>query len=273
MNHMSQAAETTVAPPVAEPLIVHREQGLVYLRLNRPEALNALDVPMARALAQAARELTADPDVRAVLLSGTGRAFCSGGDLLKMKADPTPVARDMIEPLHEAIALLNGLRAPVLASVHGVVAGAGMSLLMACDLAIAAAGTRFNLAYANVGASCDGSSSWSLPRIVGLRKALEIALLGDTLDTTEALRLGLVNRVVPADDFEAQSRALALRLANGPTHALGEIKQLLRNSLQTSLRDQLDAESAAFLRCTATDDFRGAVDAFLAKRPAEFAGR
>ena len=264
---MTHSPDTSAAP-----LIIHREEGLVHLRLNRPEALNALDVPMACALAQAARELVVDPDVRAVLLSGTGRVFCSGGDLLQMRTEQTSTTRDLIEALHEAILLLNNLRAPVLASVHGVVAGAGMSLMMACDLAIAAAGTRFNLAYVNVGASCDGSSSWSLPRIVGLRKAFEIALLGETLDSSEALRIGLLNRVVAADELEASSRALALRLANGPTHALGEIKRLLRSSQQTSLADQLDAESAAFLRCTDTTDFRGAVGAFFAKRSAEFTG-
>ena len=257
----------------AGPLAVHREGGLVHLRLNRPEALNTLNVPLARALAAAAGALATDPDVRAVVLSGVGRGFCAGGDLAQMKADPVPVARELIEALHEAIVHLNALRAPVLASVHGVVAGAGVSLLLACDLAIAAEGTRFNLAYVNVGASCDGGSSWSLPRVVGLRKAFEIALLGETLDATEALRLGLVNRVVPAAELEAQTLRLAQQLACGPTRALGEMKQLLRGSQQASLREQLGAEAAAFLRCAATQDFRGALDAFLAKRPARFAGR
>ena len=259
------------ATPAA--LSISRVGDLVYLHLNRPQALNALDVPMACALAQAARDLAADTQLRAVVISGNGRAFCAGGDLLKMSADPAPVARALIEPLHEAIMLLSGLRAPVLASVHGVVAGAGLSLMLACDLTIAAVGTRFNLAYVNVGTSCDGAASWSLPRVVGLRKALEIALLGETLDATEALRLGLVNRVVPALELEAQTEILAQRLANGPTQALGEIKKLLRASQQTSLSDQLDAEQAAFLRCAGTDDFRSAVDAFLAKRPATFTGR
>lgn len=254
-------------------LAVQREGATVHLRLNRPDALNALDVPMARALAQATGTLAADPSVRAVVLSGAGRAFCSGGDLQRMRADPVPVARELIEALHEAIVLLNGLRAPVVASVHGIVAGAGVSLLLACDLAIAAEGTRFNLAYVNVGASCDGSSSWSLPRIVGLRKALEIALLGETLDAAEALRLGLVNRVVPEAELEARTHSLVQRLADGPTAALGEMKRLLRGSQQAGLREQLDAEAAAFLRCAATEDFRAGIDAFVSKRPARFVGR
>ncbi len=264
---------TAASESAGAPLLVHRDGALVHLRLNRPDALNALDVPLARALAAAAAALAIDPDVRAVVLSGVGRGFCAGGDLAKMRVDPVPVARELIEALHEAIEHLNALRAPVLASVHGVVAGAGVSLLLACDLAIAAEGTRFNLAYANVGASCDGSSSWSLPRVVGLRKALEIALLGETLDAAEALRLGLVNRVVPVAELEAQTDHLAQRLASGPTRALGEMKQLLRGSQQASLREQLDAEAAAFLRCAATQDFNDALDAFLAKRPTRFAGR
>lgn len=265
---MSSGLESTDSP-----LAVDRTGGLVCLRLNRPEALNALDVPLARALARAASTLCADPDVRAVVLSGVGRAFCAGGDLAQMQADPVPVARELIEALHEAIEGLSRLRAPVLASVHGVVAGAGVSLLLACDLAIAAEGTRFNLAYVNVGASCDGGSSWSLPRVVGLRKAFEIALLGEPFDAAEALRLGLVNRVVPAAELEAQTQRLAQQLAGGPTRALGEMKQLLRNSQQTGLREQLDAEAAAFLRCAATADFSAALDAFLARHPTRFTGR
>jgi 2-(1,2-epoxy-1,2-dihydrophenyl)acetyl-CoA isomerase len=257
----------------AVPLLVHREGALVRLQLNRPDALNALDLPMARALARAAGELAVDESVRCVVLQGAGRGFCAGGDLIKMKADPVPVAGELIEALHAAIISLCGMRAPLLASVHGVVAGAGMSLLLACDLAIAAEGTRLNLAYVNVGASCDGSSSWSLPRVVGLRKALEIALLGENVDAAEALRLGLLNRIVPADELEAQTRSLAQRLADGPTQALGEIKQLLRDSLQTGLRQQLDAEAAAFLRSAATQDFAAGIDAFVAKRAPRFIGR
>ena len=257
----------------AAPLVVYREGGVVRLELNRPDALNALDVPMARALAQAAGELAADASVRCVLLQGAGRGFCAGGDLHAMRADPVPVAGALIEALHAAIVSLCEMRAPVLASVHGVVAGAGMSLLLACDLGIAAEGTRFSLAYANIGASCDGSSSWSLPRVVGLRKALEIALLGDTFDAAEALRLGLVNRVVAAAEFAVQARDLAQRLADGPTQAYGEIKRLLRDSQHTGLHAQLQAEAAAFLRSAASADFQAGLDAIVAKRAPLFIGR
>jgi 2-(1,2-epoxy-1,2-dihydrophenyl)acetyl-CoA isomerase len=268
-----RSAQHEGTPVSTSPLLFQREGALVRLTLNRPDALNALDVPMARALALVAAELAADQSVRCVVLQGAGRGFCAGGDLLKLKVDPVPVARELIDALHAAIVALCTMRAPLLASVHGVVAGAGMSLLLACDLAVAAEGTRFNLAYVNIGASCDGSSSWSLPRVVGLRKALEIVMLGETLDAAEALRLGLVNRVVPAGELEAQTGALALRLAEGPTQAFGEVKRLLRDSLHTSLREQLDAEAAAFLRCAATQDFVAGLEAFVAKRAPRYVGR
>jgi 2-(1,2-epoxy-1,2-dihydrophenyl)acetyl-CoA isomerase len=258
----------------APPLDVRREGDIAWLRLNRPEALNALDLAMARALDAALAELSAPScGVRAVVLEGAGRAFCAGGDLPCLRAGGVAAARELIEALHAAILRLDALPMPVIAKLHGSVAGAGVSLALACDLAIASDDTRINLAYVNIGASCDGSSSWSLPRIVGLRRALEIALLGEDIDATESLRLGLVNRLVPAADLQAEAERLAERLAAGPTLALGAIKRLLRDAPQRSLPEQLAAEQAAFLHCAATNDFRGALDAFAAKEPPRFAGR
>ena len=256
----------------AAPVAVRRDGAIAWLALNRPQALNALDVAAATALDAALADLSRDPGLRALVLHGTGRAFCAGGDLHAMRADPLPVARALIEPLHSALRRLDALAVPVLACVHGQVAGAGVSLMLACDLAIAADDCAFNLAYVNVGASCDGSASWHLPRVVGLRRALEIALLGETFGAAEALRLGLVNRVVPAAALAAETERLARRLAAGPTRALGEMRRLLRDAPQRTLDAQLDAEREAFLRCTATDDFRGALDAFAAKAPPAFAG-
>jgi 2-(1,2-epoxy-1,2-dihydrophenyl)acetyl-CoA isomerase len=255
-------------------LLLRRDGAIAWLRLNRPQALNALDVPLARALADALAGLSQDhAGVRAVVLEGAGRAFCAGGDLACLRADPQPAARELIEALHEAILRLDALPLPVLACLHGTVAGAGVSLALACDLAIAADDAQFNLAYVNIGASCDGSASWSLPRVVGLRRAMEIALLGETFDAPTALRLGLVNRVVPAADLASEAARLAQRLADGPTVALGAMKRLLRDSPQRALPQQLEAEQAAFLQCAATSDFRGALDAFAAKQRPRFAGR
>ena len=156
-----------------DPLLVWREDTVVHLRFNRPAVLNAIDIDTANAFLDACRALAGDPTVRVVVISGAGRAFVSGGDLQLFRKDAVETAAALIDPIHAAVALLATLRAPVVASVHGVVAGAGLSLAAGADLAIAAEGTRFNLAYVNVGTSCDAGASWSLPRLVGLRRALE----------------------------------------------------------------------------------------------------
>ncbi|SFV02734.1 enoyl-CoA hydratase/isomerase family protein [Pseudoduganella namucuonensis] len=254
--------------------IVHRRAGAVaHIQFNRPQALNAIDSDMAAAFLRCCRDIAADDGVRAVLLSGAGRAFMAGGDVASFRSDPAGIEPSIIAPMHEALALLAGQSAPVLACVHGAVAGAGLSMALAADLVIAAEGTRFSFAYAALGASGDLGVSWSLPRAVGLRAALEIALLPEPLDAARARELGMVNRVVPADTLMVEGEALAERLAAGPTFAYGKIRGLMRASFGREFGPQLDAERDAFADCTRTDDFQGAVAAFLDKRKAEFAGR
>ncbi|RZI64507.1 MAG: enoyl-CoA hydratase, partial [Variovorax sp.] len=214
------------------PLQIGREGAIATLRFNRPSALNAIDVPMARAFLAAARDIAADTSVRAVLMRGAGKAFMAGGDLAVLQADPVQGAADLIGPLHEALTVLAGMDAPLIAQVHGVAAGAGLSLMLQADFVLAAEGTRFNLAYVNIGTSCDVGASWALPRLVGLRRALEIAMLGDMLDAAEAERMGLINRVLPAAELEAASMAFAQRLADGPTVALGRLRRLMRTSFE-----------------------------------------
>ena len=258
-----------MSEPVSS-LLVSRDGPIVRLLFNRPAQMNALDRATAQAFAHACRELATDASVRAVIIGGTGRAFMAGGDLDELRADPTGAAVGLIGPMHEAIVLLAEMRAPVIASLNGAVAGAGLSLALACDFAIAADNAQFTLAYVNIGASCDLSGSWSLPRLVGLRKALELALLGERFDAAEALRLGLVNRVVPEDQLDAQVLALAQRLADGPAQSIAQMKRLMRISFEHDLRGQLDAERAAFLRCATTHDFAEGLEAFLARRAPKF---
>ncbi len=260
---------TTEAPLV----LTTRNGAVAHLQINRPQQLNTLDVPTANAFLAAVRTLAQDASVRAVVLSGAGRGFGAGGDLASFQTDPTAAAIAVIEPMHQAVQVLTGMDAPVIARLHGVVAGGSLSLAMASDLAIAAEGTKFNLAYVNVAANCDLSGSWHLPRLVGLRNAMQIALLGDTFLADEALRLGLVNRVVPADQLEAATDQIAQRLANGPTLAIGKMKRLLRASLDHDLPTQLDAERDAFQASTRTSDFQEALSAFFTKRPPAFQGR
>lgn len=257
----------------ASPLLTSREGAVAILRFNRPQALNAIDVTMAQAFLAAVRGLAADPGVRALLLCGEGKGFMAGGDLAVLSADPQGGAAALIGPLHEALQLLATLDLPVVAQVHGVAAGAGLSLMLQADFVLAAKGTRFNLAYVNIGASCDVGASWALPRWVGLRRALEIAMLGDMLDAEAAERMGLINRVVEPDALPAEAMALAQRLAAGPTRALGQLRRLLRGSVERDLPAQLAAEEAAFQACAATADFREGVDAFFARRKPAFQGR
>jgi len=259
----------------SEPVILERAGPVARIRFNRGEVLNALDTPSAEALLNICRQIAADPANRVVVISGAGRAFMAGGDVAEFSgelAERSPRIEGLIAKLHQAIEILTNLRSPVVASVHGAIAGAGVSIMLAADLAIAADNSVINLAYAKLGASPDGSSSWSLPRVVGVRKALEIAMLSENIRADEALRLGLVNRVVAAGALAAETEALADRLAAGPTFAYGKIKHLMRTSLERTLRDQLDAERQSFIECSKTGDFAAAVSGFLDKKPTAFKG-
>jgi len=254
-----------------DPVILKREGDVAVLIFNRPEAMNALDVPTAKAFASLCATLEADKGVRAVVIRGNGPTFGVGGDLKALKDDPG-AASEIIEQMNSAVLILTALDAPVLACLHGAVAGGSLSLSMACDLAIAAEGTRFNLAYANVAASIDVAGSWYLPRLVGLRSAMALALLCETIDASEALRLGLINRIVPADAFDGEIAALAKRLAAGPTLAYGRMKRLLRRSSTTTLGEQLRDERDSFIEGTRTEDFKRALIAFSAKERPAFNG-
>jgi 2-(1,2-epoxy-1,2-dihydrophenyl)acetyl-CoA isomerase len=258
------------APP---PLLIERQGAIATLCFNRPAALNAIDVPMAQAFLAAVQAIAQDPGVRVVVLRGAGKGFMAGGDLATLRANPVQGAMDLLTPLHAGLALLAQTDAPVIAQVHGVAAGAGLSMLLQADYVLMAEGTRLNLAYINLGTSCDVGASWSLPRLVGMRQALEIALLGDAFTAEDALRLGLVNRILPAADLDAATAAMAERLAAGPTVAYGAMKRLMRQSMERSLSEQLDAEQQAFARCAATSDFREGIAAFHERRPAQFNGR
>jgi 2-(1,2-epoxy-1,2-dihydrophenyl)acetyl-CoA isomerase len=255
------------------PLLFTTTEGVARLTFNRPAQLNTIDIAMAEAFETACRAIAADRSVRVVVLNGAGRSFGAGGDLSAFRDDPTTTAPQVMEPMHAGLRLLTTIDAPVIASLHGVVAGGALSLALACDLAIAAEGTRFNLAYVNIGSSCDVSGSYSLPRLVGLRNALAIALLGETFDAAEALRLGLVNKVVAADALVDATETWVRRFATGPTLALGRLKRLMRTSFEHDLASQLDRERDAFVEGTKTADFKEGLAAFFARRPAVFSGK
>jgi 2-(1,2-epoxy-1,2-dihydrophenyl)acetyl-CoA isomerase len=251
--------------------------GVATLALDRPKALNALDDAMAAAIAAAAARCEADAAVRAVVLTG-GEHFMAGGDLRSFAArlgtdeGTTAAFEALIHRVHAGILVLRRMPKPVVAAVRGACAGFGMSLMMACDLAVAAEDAYFTLAYVNIGTSPDGGSTFALPRLVGTRRAMELALLGDRFGAADALRLGLVNRVVPAARVQGEATALAARLAAGPGLAIARTKRLVNASFDNSLETQLQAEAEAFAASAVTEDFAEGVRAFLAKRPPQFRG-
>lgn len=250
--------------------------GVVTLTINRPQVLNALDVPLARALNGAVQPLEHDARVRCVVIRGAGRAFMAGGDLARFAEDfdrAAAVADELLDALNPVAEILRAIDAPVVAAVHGAVAGAGLSLMCSCDLAIAAQGTRFLMAYDRVGAAPDFGGTYFLPRVLGPRRAAQFLFLSETLDAQEALAAGMVNRVVPAEELEGAVDEVARRIATGPTRAYGQYKRLADRAFERGLHDQLEAERVAFKDATRTQDFREGIGAFLAKRTPRFQGR
>jgi 2-(1,2-epoxy-1,2-dihydrophenyl)acetyl-CoA isomerase len=242
------------------------------LTLNRPEAGNALNLELATELRQAAEGL-AGSDVGAVILSGAGKAFCVGGDLVWMR-DAGDEVREMVLRLatqfHDGIEALAALDAPLITAVQGAAAGGGFSLAIAGDIELAAESARFTLAYTAIGFSADGGSSWTLPRLVGRRRATELMLLNERIEPARAVELGLATRVVADDALQAEAGELAARLAAGPTDAHGAIRRLLRESATRGFSEQLAEEARVISERAGAANGREGVSAFLEKRVPSF---
>ena len=242
------------------------------LTLNRPEASNSLTLELARELLDAALGFEADPAIRAVVLTGSGKHFCFGGDLRAMRerGEGAPgYINALTTHLHAAISALTRMRAPVIAAVNGTAAGAGVGLMCAADLALCGRSSRFSLAYTGVGLAPDGSVSFLLPRIVGRRRAMELLLLNRVLGADEALQWGLVNQVVDDAELGAQAQALAARLAAGPTESFGATKRLLDAS-SPGLEAQMALEGRTIAAMSAHPHGREGIAAFIEKRPARY---
>ncbi len=247
--------------------------GIARLTLNRPEAGNALNPPLAAALREHASQLAGRPGLRVVVFGAAGKAFCVGGDLGFMAGagdDVGPAVTALAEDVHAAMLTLAELDAPVIAAVQGVAAGGGLGLVAGADLAVAAASARFTMAYTAAGLSPDCGTTWFLPRAIGMRRTAELALTNRRLDADEALALGLLTRVVPDGELDAAVDELAARLAAGATHAFGAVGRLLRDGERATLAEQLEAEAHHIGALAATADGREGVAAFLEKRPPVF---
>ena len=258
-------------------LDVRREGAATWIAIDRPDALNALDGPTKQDLLAALGEAAADPGARAVALTGSGRAFCVGQDLRELergyREGRAPDFAAELERHYAPICrLLAEMPKPTVAVVNGVAAGAGVSLALACDLRLASSTSRWRLAFSGIGLVPDAGSTWHLPRLVGLSRAMEMALLGDWVDADQALAFGLVNRVWPAEDFQREAEAAVAALAAGPTLAFGRTKALFRDHLGTDLTGALAGEAEAQVASGQTKDHLEGVTAFLEKRPPNFQG-
>ena len=256
-----------------EPILIEIDGPVAVVRLNRPRQLNIIDAAIADGLAAAFVRIADDPSIRSVVLSGAGRSFSAGGDLgvFKRDLDAAPAtAAKLIESFHVAIKTMRKMRQAVIAAAHGSIAGGGFSLMLACDLAVAADDATFLSAYTKLGTSSDGGLTWSLAQVVGPRRALEIILLNETIDAKTALSFGLVNRLVPAAEVERAAVAMAHKLAASASGATGAVKRLVAQASHTDMAALLDAEKAAFVERAGTADFREGVNAFLERRPARF---
>jgi 2-(1,2-epoxy-1,2-dihydrophenyl)acetyl-CoA isomerase len=261
---------------MTDAVLLEVRDGIAHLTLNRPESANAIDIGVARDLLTATTEIEMRGDVRVVLLSGAGARFCAGGDVKGFAALGDELAaniRALIPSLHSAITALVRGDAPVVAAVHGSAAGAGIGLVGASDLVVAGESTKFVMAYTGVGLTPDGSSSWFIPRMVGLHRALELTLTNRVLSAAEACEWGIVTRVVPDDDVKNEALALAEQLAAGPRAAQAAAKRLVHTSLEESLETHLAREADAIVAAAAGDERREGLTAFVEKRAPDFRRR
>lgn len=254
-------------------LLYETNAGVAKITFNRPDAANSLNAAMARELMEASIRASEDRAVRAVILTGAGRMFSGGGDLKSFAAQGERLPAHLKEVaghLHLAISRFVRMEAPVIAAVNGSAGGAGMSLCMFADLVIAAESAKFTLAYTRAGLSPDGGSTFFLPRIIGLRRTLELALTNRVLSSREALDWGMVNKVVPDAELQAEAQAMAAQLASGALGALGTAKRLLHHSFSESLETQMELEAQGIAAQAGTANAREGIAAFIAKRTPNF---
>ena len=253
-------------------IIYEVENNVAWLTLNRPDKLNAFTEEMNQEVMQALRSAEKNQEVRCIVITGSGRAFCSGEDLASVdeNTDHAEFLRTRYNPMIQKI---SSIEKPVVAGVNGVAAGAGMSLSLVCDFRIASENASFIEAFIHIGLIPDSGSLYYLPRILGHAKAMELAVLGEKIKAEEAKNLGLVTSVSPADDFQADLKAFSERLANMPTKAIGLIKRYLYESWTESLPDMLEKEAYGQRTAGLTEDHQEGIKSFMEKRKPTFVGR
>lgn len=263
----------TIQPSALTTLQFSHENAIATITFNRPKAMNSLNEIMAKELAMLIETIRTDNSIRVVILRGAEPTFMAGGDVgffHQHLDDMASKARQVISQVHQVIREIQNSDKIFIAAVHGSVAGIGVSFMLACDLAIAAEASKFTLAYSKIGATPDGSVTYTLPRIVGTKKAMELAILSDVIDAKTALELGMVNWVVPENAFAEHVLKIAHRIVAGPRLAFATTKRLINQSWQHTLEQQFEAEEEAFVAAAQTDDFRRGVTAFITKSKVKF---
>ena len=260
-----------------QPILTRVENKVATLTFNRPDKLNALNRELVTQSIACLKQWSRDAQIGAIVVTGNGRAFCAGGDVGNM-ANPgqIPSLEEQIDGLRDAQELswlLYNMPKPTIAAVNGYAMGAGLGICLACDLRVASESAKFGTAYAKVGLGGDFGTTWLLARAIGAAKAKEMFFLGDAIDAAEAYRLGLVNRVAPADQLATQVSAMAARIAHGPSTSYRYMKGNVNQAMACDMRTLLEREAETHLRCGQTADHQEGVRAFMEKRPPNFAGQ
>ena len=256
-----------------ETIILTKADQIATITFNRPNSANGINPTLAREFAAAALSCDKDDAIRCVILNANGKMFCAGGDLKAIGGDPATAAakiKGMADNLHRATSSLARMKKPFIIAVNGMAAGAGFSIAITGDFVIAAASAKFTMAYTAAGLSPDGSSTYYLPRLIGMRKTIDLMITNRRLSAQEAENWGLINQVVPDEDLQDTALALAQKLANGPTDAFGVVKKLLLCSFDNSLETQMELEGRAISACADSPNGQEGIRAFLEKRKPKF---
>lgn len=249
------------------------KEGICTITFNRPDRYNAFNNELSFEFIDALKRARKDPEVRAIVLTGEGKAFCSGQDLKDVQGKTRSLAESVEKRYNPMTRLITGIEKPFICRMNGVAAGAGASVALACDYVIASEKASMVWAFANIGLVLDSGSSWSLPRLIGKQKAFELATLGERISAQQAHDLGLINKVVAPEELDEAVMEIASRYAKAPTKAIGLIKRMINRSFESSLDEMLEMEKYGQETAGRTEDYKEGVNAFVEKRKAEFKGR